>query len=117
MISKKVEVTYGSLTSLGMNEAEIADQLEWFIDKSVLLVLCEEPSTYEFGVAQPTNKAVLSALLRNILNSRNSILKLQRTGKRMQEGIRSSSLMTGPNYMHNGNQRKSLQANSLREQT
>ena len=56
MISKKVEVTYGSLTSLGMNEAEIADQLEWFIDKSVLLVLCEEPSTYEFGVAQPTNQ-------------------------------------------------------------
>lgn len=65
-----------SLASLGMNEAEIANQLEWFIEKSIPLVLCEEPSTYEFGVTQPTNKAVLSALLRNTLNGKDNILKL-----------------------------------------
>lgn len=65
-----------SLNSLGMNEAEIADQLEWFIRKSVPLVLCNEPATYEYGVAQPTNKAVLSALLHSVADSKGNILKL-----------------------------------------
>ena len=65
-----------SLNSLGMNEAEIANQLEWFIQKSIPLVLCSEPATYEYGVVQPTNKAVLSTLLHSAVESKGNILKL-----------------------------------------
>lgn len=58
-----------SLKSLGMNDGEIAAQLSWFIDHGVKLVICEIPATYEFGVTQPMNQAVLSTLLHGILQT------------------------------------------------
>lgn len=70
------EIIYlvSSLQSLGLNDADIATQLNWFIKNQVKLVICEIPSTYEFGVSQPINKAVLSSLLQFILNARTDIV-------------------------------------------
>lgn len=70
------EIIYlvSSLQSLGLNDADIATQLNWFIENQVKLVICEIPSTYEFGVSQPINKAVLSSLLQFILNARTDIV-------------------------------------------
>lgn len=69
-------VVVSSLYSLGVNDAEISNQLNWFIKNSILLVICEIPSTYEFGVAQPINQAILSTLLQAVLNKNKNIIPL-----------------------------------------
>lgn len=66
-----------SVESLGMNEAEIATQLSWFIDKAIVLIICDVKSTYEFGYTQPMNQAVLSTVLDNILSKNSNIIKMQ----------------------------------------
>lgn len=63
-----------SLNSLGLNDADIASQLSWFIDNSVKLVICDIVSTYEFGVTQPINQAVLSTVLQSVLNGNKNII-------------------------------------------
>lgn len=65
-----------SLNSLGLNDADIATQLSWFIDNSVKLVVCDITSTYEFGVTQPTNQAVLSTILQSMVSGNKSIITI-----------------------------------------
>lgn len=60
-----------SLSSLGSNDADISSQLAWFIDNGVLLVICDVTSTYQFGVSQPMNQAVLTTLLQSLTQSKN----------------------------------------------
>lgn len=66
-------VVISSLASLGMNHNQIMEQLSWFIRNSVALVICEITSTYEFGIAQPMNQAVLSTLLQSMKNSNRNV--------------------------------------------
>lgn len=78
-------VMVSSLSSLGMNRAEISNQLEWFIQKTVALIICDVPSSYEYGVSQPINKAVLSAIQQSVVcNSKNIVEILQ--SKRSNSG-------------------------------
>lgn len=52
---------------LGLSTDEIANELKWFIDNEALLLINDVPSTYEYGVNQPLNKAILSTLLQSVL--------------------------------------------------
>ena len=70
----------GSVNSLGLNSADIANQLQWFIDNSIMLVICDVNTTYIFGVSQPMNKAVLGTILQSILENDGKIVKM--TGSR-----------------------------------
>lgn len=63
-----------SLNSLGLNEADVSTQLSWFIDAAAKLVICDISSTYEFGVSQPMNQAILSTLLQAILSGNKNII-------------------------------------------
>ena len=65
-----------TISSLGLNEAEISNQLDWFATKSICLVICDLDSTYRFGVTQPMNKAVLTTLLQSVLRHNSNIVKL-----------------------------------------
>jgi DNA invertase Pin-like site-specific DNA recombinase len=67
-------IIISSLNSLGLNDADIATQLSWFIDNSVKLVVCEITSTYEFGISQPMNKAILNTVLHSILSGNKNIV-------------------------------------------
>lgn len=71
----------GSLNSLGINEADIANNLEYFIENREYLVISNIESTYEYGVSQPMNKAVLSTILNSILSNNKNIIKLPRNRK------------------------------------
>lgn len=71
----------GSLNSLGINEADIANNLEYFIENREYLVISNIESTYEYGVSQPMNKAVLSIILNSILSNNKNIIKLPRNRK------------------------------------
>lgn len=67
-IDNDIVYVISSLNSLGLNDADIATQLSWFIDNSVKLVVCNIASTYEFGITQPMNQAVLSTILQSVLS-------------------------------------------------
>ena len=73
----------GSLSSLGTNASDILDQIKWFIENEVLLVICDVPSTYEFGVGQPMNKAILSTIYQSVLSTGNAIIPI---GKKASVG-------------------------------
>ena len=64
------------LNSLGMNEAEIANQLEWFVQKKRMLAVCECSATYEFGMSQPANMAALSVLKQTIISNNKNVVEL-----------------------------------------
>ena len=71
----------GSLNSLGINEADIANSLEYFIQNRKYLVVSDIESTYEYGISQPMNKAVLSTILNSLLSNNNNIIKLPKNRK------------------------------------
>ena len=71
----------GSLKSLGINEADIANNLEYFIKNRKYLVISNIESTYEYGVSQPMNKAVLNAILDSVIINNKKIISLSRNRK------------------------------------
>lgn len=71
----------GSLNSLGINEADIANNLEYFIESRYYLVVSNIKSTYEYGVSQPMNRAVLSTILNSLLSNNKNIISLPRNRK------------------------------------
>lgn len=64
--SREDIIVVHSLESLGLNDDEKAAQLEFFIRNDKKLVICSCPSTFEYGVTQPMNKATLSTISRMI---------------------------------------------------
>ena len=65
-----------SISSLGITEADIANQLDYIISHDILLVVCDMPSTYQFGVSQPMNKAITSTILQSILSNNKKIISM-----------------------------------------
>lgn len=63
-----------SLSSIGLNDAEISSQLSWFVTNQVRLVICDVSSTYEYGVNQPMNMAILNTLLQSILSNNTNVI-------------------------------------------
>ena len=59
--------------SLGLNEADVAVQLDWFIKKPRILVICDLNTTYLFGIAEPLNQAVLQTIQQSIVDKKNVV--------------------------------------------
>lgn len=66
----------GSLNSLGVSKLDIANELEYFVEKEKNLVVANIESTYQYGVSQPMNKAIIKTIL-DSLAKENNILKLK----------------------------------------
>ncbi len=64
-----------SVKALGLNEREIISQLDWFINHDIPLIICDTPSTYEYGLAGSVNRAVLSTIRQSIVDVNNIVLK------------------------------------------
>ena len=60
-------------SSLGLNDTDVYEQLNWFIINSMLMVICDFPATYEYGVTQPMNKAVLDAVVQSLAKEKNIV--------------------------------------------
>lgn len=69
-------IIISDISILGINDVEVANQLEFFKTKSVILIIKNIPSTYEYGIGQPMNQAVLSTLLLSVLNSNKKIKQI-----------------------------------------
>lgn len=80
-MSEKDLLLISSLTSLGINEADIANELEYFINKKKYLLVANIDSTYKFGISQPMNQAVLKTLLDSLLLSNSKIIELDTNRK------------------------------------
>lgn len=55
-------VLTSQLSSLGLTDKDICRQLGWFSDRSIHLAVCNLPPTYEYGISQPLNQAVIESL-------------------------------------------------------
>lgn len=54
------------LEDLGNNNIDIVNRIDWFIQKSIILVIVAIDSTYTYGIGQPMNKAILSTLVQSL---------------------------------------------------
>ena len=54
------------LEDLGSNAVDIVNRIDWFIQKSLMLVVVSIDSTYAYGVGQPMNKAILSTIVQSL---------------------------------------------------
>lgn len=54
------------LEDLGSNTVDVVNRIDWFIQKSVILVIVAIDSTYAYGIGQPMNKAILSTLVQSL---------------------------------------------------
>lgn len=66
----------GSLNSLGVSKLDIVNELDYFVEKEKNLVVANIESTYQYGVSQPMNKAIIKTIL-DSLAKENNILKLK----------------------------------------
>ena len=64
-----------SVKALGLNEKDIVTQLDWFIDHNIPLIICDTPSTYEYGLSSSVNRAVLSTIRQSLVEVNNIVLK------------------------------------------
>lgn len=78
-------VSVSDLSSLGLTTEDILNRLNWFISHNVCLFICKYSTTYEYGMIQPMNKAVLTTLLQSILNTHKNIIEIPRN-KRNNSG-------------------------------
>ena len=53
--------------SLGLNEADVATQLDWFIKKPRILLIYDFNTTYLWGVSEPLNQAILQTIQQSVL--------------------------------------------------
>ncbi len=53
--------------SLGLNEAEVVTQLDWFIKKPRILLIYDFKTTYIWGVSEPLNQAILQTIQQSVL--------------------------------------------------
>lgn len=70
----------GSLKSLGITEADIGNELAYFIEKGKFLVIADIESTYQYGINQPMNRAILKTILDSLI-SNNNITRLNSNKK------------------------------------
>jgi hypothetical protein len=61
--------------------------LSFFVEQSIVLVLCDTPASYEFGISQPMNKAVIMTLMSSFKNNNKNIISVSaETSKRSNSG-------------------------------
>lgn len=71
-------IVVNDVSDLGLNNVDIANCLDWFIQKEMLLVINSISSTYMYGIIQPMNKAILSTLLQQIVSRNSNILTMNK---------------------------------------
>ena len=77
-ISNKDVIIINDIKDIGNNKADIINRLNLIIKKNKMLVVNNVPSSYEYGIFQPINKAVLNTLIQTILTQNPKVIKLEK---------------------------------------
>lgn len=104
------------LSSLGLNDADIANTLEAIIAMDKLLVVCCEESTYEFGISQPMNKAVLMSFVKRYTSGNTIIIELPKN-KRSNSGRNKLALPDNWEELYAKWENKEISSKEFIEQT
>ena len=78
-------IIISNFESLGMNDTDIKENLDFFIQNSIKLVIKDIPSTYEYGVGTSTNIAVIRTIF-DLIKSTNQKITPIRTSRRAGAG-------------------------------
>ena len=78
-------IIISNFESLGLNDIDIKENLDFFIQKSVKLVIRDVPSTYEYGIGTSTNLAVIKTIF-DLIKSQNQKITPIRTSRRAGAG-------------------------------
>lgn len=93
-LKKGDAVIIGTLSSLGVSDAEIANRLDWFSKNNHILMICDHPTTYEYGILQPTNRAVLETILQSVIKRNGNLIEIP-ASKRSNSGRSKISFPDG----------------------
>ena len=104
-------IIISNFESLGMNDTDIKENLDFFIQNSIKLVIKDIPSTYEYGVGTSTNIAVIRTIF-DLIKSTNQKITPIRTSSALAPVVLNWIFQkAGKNYTQNGSKKKSHQVN------
>lgn len=109
-------IIVSDLSSLGLTTEDILNRLDWFITHSVCLFICKYSTTYEYGMMQPMNKAVLTTLLQSMLNTHKNIVEIPRN-KRKNSGRNKIAFPDGWDELYEKWENKKITSKEFMEQS
>ena len=109
-------VIVSDLYSLGLTTGDILNRLDWFISHSVCLFVCKYSTTYEYGMTQPMNKAVLTTLLQSMLNTHKNIVEIPRN-KRTNSGRSKMAFPDGWDELYEKWEKQVISSKEFMEQS
>lgn len=78
-------IVIGKFEDIGLNDLAVKENIKYFLEKSVMLIVRDTPSTYECGISSSVNIAVLKTIYDFISNSNQKITPI-RTSRRAGAG-------------------------------
>lgn len=114
--SANTVVIISDMSVLGLTAEDIINRLEWFITHEICLFICKYSATYEYGMLQPVNKAVLTTLLQSMLNSNTNVVEIPRN-KRTNSGRNKMSFPEGWDEMYEEWEKKKISSKTFMEKS
>ena len=114
--SANTVVIISDMSVLGLTAEDIINRLEWFIIHEICLFICKYSATYEYGMLQPVNKAVLTTLLQSMLNSNTNVVEIPRN-KRTNSGRNKMAFPEGWDEMYEEWEKKKISSKTFMEKS
>lgn len=114
--SANTVVIISDMSVLGLTAEDIINRLEWFITHEICLFICKYSATYEYGMLQPVNKAVLTTLLQSMLNSNTNVVEIPRN-KRTNSGRNKMAFPEGWDEMYEEWEKKKISSKTFMEKS
>ena len=114
--SANTVVIISDMSVLGLTAEDIINRLEWFITHEICLFICKYSATYEYGMLQPVNKAVLTTLLQSMLNSNTNVIEIPRN-KRTNSGRNKMAFPEGWDEMYEEWEKKKISSKTFMEKS
>lgn len=114
--SANTVVIISDMSVLGLTAEDIINRLEWFITHEICLFICKYSATYEYGMLQPVNKAVLTTLLQSMLNSNTNGVEIPRN-KRTNSGRNKMAFPEGWDEMYEEWEKKKISSKTFMEKS
>ncbi len=114
--SANTVVIISDMSVLGLTAEDIINRLEWFITHEICLFICKYSATYEYGMLQPVNKAVLTTLLQSMVNSNTNVVEIPRN-KRTNSGRNKMAFPEGWDEMYEEWEKKKISSKTFMEKS
>ena len=114
--SANTVVIISDMSVLGLTAEDIINRLEWFITHEICLFICKYSATYEYGMLQPVNKAVLTTLLQSMLNSNTNVVEIPRN-KRTNSGRNKMAFPEGWDETYEEWEKKKISSKTFMEKS